>query len=191
MKTNVDELQVIHHFESKVGRLRVINRRLSDVMRDLLVVIDDFTGNSCECLVEDMDVIEEARRPPSGGIMSKAANMGKVSDGYHTFDELYEHRHWLFINLMASHRNLAWASRLHSDGTSWDGWFVCGMQLPFKDGQISYHMPDRLWDAVEVLGIVVDRAPEWDGHDARDVILRLAAWCPDLDEDVPHTHRES
>jgi len=39
------------------------------------------------------------------------------SDGYHTFDELYEHRHWLFLSLMKMWPERAWASKLHADGT--------------------------------------------------------------------------
>jgi hypothetical protein len=41
--------------------------------------------------------------------MSK--DMGDVSDGYHTFNELYEHRHMLFLMLMYSRCQDAWYSR--------------------------------------------------------------------------------
>ena len=29
--------------------------------------------------------------------------VGDMSDGYHTFDELYEHRYWLFLALLKQH----------------------------------------------------------------------------------------
>ena len=103
-----------------------------------------------------------------------AKDMGKVSDGYHTFDELYEHRHRLFLLLVATYTSSAWASRKHSDGSSLDGWFICGMVL--QEGQISYHLPDRLWPEVERLGIVVDKAPEFDGHTSDDVVERLTGF---------------
>ena len=108
---------------------------------------------------------------------------GSTSDGYHTFDELYEHRHWLFLCLMKSAPERAWASRLHSDGTCLDGWFIAGMEL--SDGkQISYHLPDRLWEAVECLGVETTDPPPWDGHSGADVVARLQEefWGPPPNE---------
>ena len=53
-----------------------------------------------------------------------------ISDGYHTFDELYDHRITLYIALCKSMcgdfgdwRNV-WRSQKHSDGTNYDGWFL-------------------------------------------------------------------
>lgn len=104
---------------------------------------------------------------------------GQISDGYHTFDELYDHRITLFIALcyeLFIHHNLPnatnkpWKSKLHSDGTSWDGWFIAGINK--KPGeQISYHIPIERWD--ELKAEELDRAPEWDGHTPADVIERI------------------
>ncbi|MEO0852714.1 MAG: hypothetical protein AAFY15_04335, partial [Cyanobacteria bacterium J06648_11] len=63
-------------------------------------------------------------------------------------------------------------SKLHHDGSSFEGWFIAGIQL--KTGQITYHLPMRLWDkcgAFETL----DRGKEWDGHTSEDVVKRLLA----------------
>ncbi len=95
--------------------------------------------------------------------------IGKVSDGYHSFDELYEHRCMLFIALMSAYPELSWKSRKHSDGSSYDGWFIAGMNLPA--GQITYHLPNRLWDLTKVKELSC--APEYDGHTSKDVIRRL------------------
>jgi hypothetical protein len=51
-----------------------------------------------------------------------------VSDGYHTFGELYEHRITLFLVLMLRHPNISWRSRNHADGSEWEGWFIAGIQ---------------------------------------------------------------
>ena len=97
---------------------------------------------------------------------------GETSDGYHTFNELYEHRHALFLNLMGFHCHDAWISKLHHDGTKMDGWFIAGIELP--TGTISYHLPERLWDAATFTGAtIMERAPEWDGHTSDDVVSRL------------------
>ena len=98
----------------------------------------------------------------------------EISDGYHTFGELYEHRHWLFISLMRAYPDLSWASRTHSDGSSIEGWFIAGMTL--STGQISYHMPDELWSVVEAIGLHQNKQPDWDGHTAAEALDRLREW---------------
>lgn len=48
--------------------------------------------------------------------------------------------------------------------------FVCG--IGYEPGkQITYHLPLKMWDEVEVFEL--QKAPEWDGHTAKDVIQRL------------------
>jgi len=51
----------------------------------------------------------------SGGVMTDA-----VSDGFHTFGELYRHRAALFSVICNVFKEKAWKSRLHSDGTMFD-----------------------------------------------------------------------
>lgn len=104
---------------------------------------------------------------------------GEISDGYHTFDELYEHRHMLYILLaMCMNGYKAWASNLHHDGSSYDNWFIMGLTpinetITFKP--ITYHLPDRLLHLVKGNPKVewLEKAPEWDGHTSNDVIERL------------------
>lgn len=99
---------------------------------------------------------------------------GKISDGHHTFDELYAHRILLFVALMKSYPDISWKSRFHSDGTNYDGWFVSGMKLP--TGDITYHIPDKFWGLTENIK-TLEKAPEFDGHTSTDVIKRLNNWC--------------
>lgn len=100
--------------------------------------------------------------------------IGQVSDGYHTFDELYEHRNMLFISLLRSMPKLAWRARHHSDGTMFEGFFVAGLRL--ESGMITYHVPSTLWKYLDYSRIAtLDKAPEWDGHTAQDVINRMKA----------------
>src|SRR5215469_18799003 len=95
----------------------------------------------------------------------------KISDGYHTFSELYEHRHALFIALANAYPNQAWRSLLHSDGTMYEGdWFIAGMNL--ESGQISYHLPLSYWPYLQNI-CTLENAPKWDGHKPEDVVNRL------------------
>lgn len=103
--------------------------------------------------------------------------VGEVSDGYHTFNELYQHRHTLFIALMRAYPEISWRSRLHHDGSKFEGWFIAGMDLNGK--QITYHLPDtdEYWQLLNHIGIKeLDKAPEWDGHTSGEVVRRLQRW---------------
>lgn len=104
----------------------------------------------------------------------------EASDGYHTFNELYDHRITLFIALCRSqwekHPNYVgrvWRSTLHSDGTSFEGWFILGIDKR-KGKQITYHLPLKRWDQCE-FAETLENAPEWDGHTPNDVLTRLIA----------------
>lgn len=105
---------------------------------------------------------------------------GKVSDGYHTFDELYEHRCALFLALMKAHRELSWFSQIHHDNTAMEGWFIAGIALP--TGQVTYHLPDKLWNIASLTGAKsLIRGVEWDGHTSADVVTRLTLWAKEAD----------
>lgn len=101
-----------------------------------------------------------------------------ISDGDHTFGELYEHRRVLFIALCKlAHRSLdkyqypVWRTRFHSDGSSHEGWFVLGIGEKRGD-QITYHLPIKYWENCW-FAREIEKAPEFDGHTAKDVALRL------------------
>lgn len=96
----------------------------------------------------------------------------KLSDGYHTFKELYDHRVILYICLMNQNKDISWKSFKHNDGEIWDGWFIAGMKLP--TGNITYHLPNEVWDILNVC--ILPKAPKWDGHNSSDVLKRLEKW---------------
>lgn len=102
-------------------------------------------------------------------------NTGKISDGFHTFDELYEFRLLYHAHAARYWVSQGWAvtkSWRHSDGEKCfgGGWFIVTAQLP--SGQISNHYPSPDWDLFKDIE-EVELAPEWDGHEAKDVTSRL------------------
>lgn len=126
--------------------------------------------------------INEDGKPASEGcIIPLAYDVGEVSDGYHTFNELYQHRFLLFCALsrmsVTNRDNLyCWKSKTHwIDGELqpvWDGWFVAGIELRRKT--ITYHLPLEYWPLFD--GIERKQAPPHDGHTSQDVIERLKEW---------------
>lgn len=97
----------------------------------------------------------------------------EVSDWYHTFWELYEHRCTLYVTLVNISEYVTWAkfqkSKVHFDWTSRDGWFIVQWYIHWK--QISYHLPMKYWD--KVLCKEVEKADERDWHTSQDVLDRL------------------
>ena len=96
---------------------------------------------------------------------------GETSDGYHTFNELYHHRALLFSVIVHDHREIAWKSRKHHDGTMYDGMFIVGVETPW--GQATYHYDyDPYWPMFDCRELLT--APEWDGHTPSEAIERIA-----------------
>jgi hypothetical protein len=98
-------------------------------------------------------------------------NRHQFSDGYHAFEELYEHRYALFVALINSNRTQAWRALANADGQKWEGWFIAGL-FPEEGQQITYHLPMRFWESLD--GVPwFEVNPYFDGHTSEDVIKRL------------------
>lgn len=132
-------------------------------------------------IIENFGLFEKQEDFLTNGktLVAEGENL-KVSDGYHTLDELYEHRYALFITLCkkitefgnVEAANKIWRSKSHSDGTMYDGYFIMGIESePGK--QISYHIPLEKWEQTDFVLNTFDNAPKFDGHTANDVIARL------------------
>lgn len=103
-----------------------------------------------------------------------------ICDGFHTMEELYDHRIALWIaycslaeGLMKANESgsAVWRSKKHSDGSTTDGWFILGMNHT-KGKQITYHLPMSKWDETD-FAMTYDEAPELDGHTSHDVLKRI------------------
>lgn len=95
----------------------------------------------------------------------KEYSKGDISDGYHTFDELYHHRMILFATICNVYKEHSWKSWKHNDGTMYEDYFIVGVDTP--QGQYSYHYHKDNWDYFKV--IERPNAPKWDGHQPKDI----------------------
>ena len=103
-------------------------------------------------------------------VLKEDGGIGRFSDGYHTFNELYHHRAVLFSVICKEFVHLAWKSRQHHDGSMFKGMFIVGINTP--DGQATYHYDiEPYWDMFDVPEY--DYAQEWDGHTAEQAIERI------------------
>ena len=103
--------------------------------------------------------------------VAKVSNIGEVSDGFHTFNALYEQRMILFAALVKAYKDKAWKSYRHEDGEFCfgGGWFIVGIDTPA--GSYTYHYENKYWDMFDCVDL--PRGKHWDGHTEADAETRL------------------
>jgi len=93
--------------------------------------------------------------------------IGNLSDGFHTFNDLYHQRAILFAALVKAYKEKAWKSWKHEDGELCfgGGWFIVGIDTP--QGSYTYHYEEKYWDYFDCEELEVSK--HWDGHTDKDV----------------------
>lgn len=93
-----------------------------------------------------------------------------ISDGYHSYKELYQHRELLFSIICRLFSEKSWKSKAHADGSMDAGWFIVGITT--DDGDYTYHYRIDDWDMFPVKEL--ENAPEYDGHTPKDITRLLS-----------------
>lgn len=138
-----------------------------------------FDGKNGRIIIEYNSLKEAGLHPDT-----KLERINELSDGYHTYDELYEFRKIYNAALFNEWARL-WRigeddevnfdvhkSWKHHDGELCfgGGWFIVSAMLP--TGLISNHYKAEDWDLFQVPE--VEKALyEFDGHTPQDVLIRL------------------
>ena len=112
--------------------------------------------------------------------VAKVNDIGEVSDGFHTFNGLYEQRMILFAALIRAYKDRAWKSYWHENGELCfgGGWFIVGIDTP--EGSYTYHYENRYWDMFDCIDL--PRAKHWDGYTEADAETRLMSLEPERGE---------
>ena len=95
-----------------------------------------------------------------------------ISDGHHTFDQLYKHRIVLFCTLCNLLPDISWKSKKHYDEENdpmFDDSFIAGINTPL--GVATYHIKLKYWDLFNVPEI--EKAPKYDNYSDDEVITRV------------------
>lgn len=98
----------------------------------------------------------------------ETGTVGALSDGYHTFNELYEHRCVLTAALFRQ-IPYTWKAKVHDDGTMYEDMFITGACTP--DGMATYHYDLECWDMFKIPEI--EHAPKFDGHTPQEALNRI------------------
>lgn len=106
-----------------------------------------------------------------------AVDVEKMSDGYHTFADLYEQR-LILSAALAKNNPHAWKSKRHEDGSVpfGGGWFIMGFDT--DEGCYTYHYELKDWDLFQCKEL--DKGRPWDGHTSKDVRRLLSIPADDV-----------
>lgn len=108
----------------------------------------------------------------------------QLTDGFHTMEELYDHRRALTAVLAgaAATEGDSWRSKAHhpDDSPMFEGgYFIVGIVLP--TGPITYHYKLSHWDDFASVP-ELEHAPKWDGATPADTVTRLLELARSLAE---------
>ena len=110
--------------------------------------------------------------PPANVREVPATGIGDMSDGYHTFNQLYYQRMMLFAALVQAYKDRAWKSYRHEDGELCfgGGWFIVGIDTP--EGSYTYHYENEHFGLFDCVELPVGK--HCDGHTEKDVTRLLS-----------------
>ena len=109
-----------------------------------------------------------------------------VSDGFHTFRQLYYQRMMLFAAIVKQNKDKAWKSLRHEDGELCfgGGWFIVGVDTP--EGSYTYHYENNYYSLFDCKEL--ERGKHWDGHTEKDVTRLLS--LPSAQQWIPCKERQ-
>ncbi|MGL5753063.1 MAG: hypothetical protein ACRCXT_21150 [Paraclostridium sp.] len=92
--------------------------------------------------------------------------IGDLSDGYHSYNQLYDNRLVLFACIVNLKPELGWKSLKHHDESDkmYEDYFIVGFTTPQGDVRFHYHI--KYWNLFKCKEL--PNAPEWNGADNKD-----------------------
>ena len=166
------EAEKIHKFSSDVAEIK----RMEQIFPELKESEDEKIRKELIKFVK-VNIPDEERyiawlEKQGGQKTFEAEDKGEISDGYHTFNELYYYRmlyNAAFFNLLP--KEWVHKSKKHHDGEECfgGGWFIVMAELP--TGQISNHYELKDWDLFQIPEKEI--ADKWDWHTPQEAAERL------------------
>ena len=103
---------------------------------------------------------------------NKNISTKEISDGHHTFGELYRHRILLFCTICNLFPDISWKSRKHYDEENDPMFldsFIAGINTP--DGIATYHVKLQYWNLFDIPEL--ERAPKYDAYSSEESLERI------------------
>lgn len=95
-----------------------------------------------------------------------------ISDGNHTFRELYKQRLVLFCTICNLFPDISWKAKKHFDNDNdpmFNGCFIAGINTP--EGVACYHIKLEYWDLFTIPEI--EKSPEYTLYSSDEVLERI------------------
>ena len=104
--------------------------------------------------------------------MNGNISVKQISDGHHTFEDLYKNRLILFCALCNCNHDISWKSKKHFDEENdpmFNGDFIVGINTP--EGIATYHFKLEFWDLYQIPEI--EKAPKYVNYNNATVLKRI------------------
>ena len=154
--------------------LEIVNERIESTLKaeDKLKIELQlcFYKDEANCIKQDLERLQK---------QDDDIKNGNLSDGYHTFNDLYYQRCILFATLVNQNKKISWKSYKHENGELCfgGGWFIVGIDTPL--GSYTYHYENKYWDLFQCKELECGK--HWDGHTSKDVDRLLSIKNEDLE----------
>lgn len=154
---------------SRQAVIDVIDKRINHLRKD-----PEFRRKNADIdlygIKPKIEVLPSAQ--PEGYIKIPKTGIDDLSDGFHTFRQLYYQRMMLFATIVKQNKDKAWKSLRHEDGELCfgGGWFIVGIDTP--EGTYTYHYEANYYSMFDCKEL--ERARHWDGHTEKDVTRLLS-----------------
>jgi len=105
------------------------------------------------------------------GVQQGSVIPKQISDGEHTFEELYDQMEVMFCSLCNLYPHISWKTTNPYDPKEEmpKDMFIAGIYTPM--GQATYHIHQKLWDVLHVSEL--PREPEHDNMSEEDAVFRI------------------
>ena len=154
-----------------------LREKLVETILSILGITDRSSGNRSEQIATlEQEIVSYITADRKRVALEARKVTGDTSDGYHTFNELYDYRRVynaaLFNEWASQGKYDVHKSWKHSDGKDCfgGGWFIVVAELP--TGQASNHYEAQYWDNFVIPS--KDTANEYDGHTPNQALSRIA-----------------
>lgn len=171
--TSIDGVRFSGYYVFHNNTMKAFEEELNETDFDHTIIQDSFADWGMKRELKALKII-----PDGGNIVLEwpdNCNTDNISDGYHTFGELYKHRAGLFATICNMFPELSWKSLKHEDGSMFPDMFIVGINTP--KGPASYHYDyDPYWEWFDNVK-QIDRAPHYDGYSDDESLKRVMSLC--------------
>ena len=98
----------------------------------------------------------------------------EVSDGYHTFTDLYNHRIGLFLLVISLLKKSNKEIKIWYADSEEINWYIVGIDFEDDKKIISYHVPNNVKEYLDKMNVeYLDKLPPFDGCDSNCNLKRI------------------